>query len=194
MSVAKAKKSNNVNNKNTNNNVSLHQIHTNLIQSAWGNSAREEKRREPRLKRRLKYCGFVLWWILESHKGNIVHGATALLHDHVRKFSHFDFGVISLFHQVHHRQRGAFHHRTFPLAVGVNPALWLPAAPCTAERLIPCRLDHPVLRPGQSAEINEVFLPAAHILTSVWLAVAMWTRESREVTIWSKEYYVQSIQ
>lgn len=110
---------------------------------------------------------------MESYKGNVVHGAAALLYDHVRKFGYFDFGVISLFYQVHHGQWGAFHYCTFPLAISVNPVLWLPAAPCTAKRLIPCRLDHPVLRPGQSAEINEVFLPAAQILTSVWLTVTV---------------------
>lgn len=110
---------------------------------------------------------------MESHERGVVHGAAALLHDHVRKLGHFDFGVIALFHQVHHGQRGTLHHRALPLAVSVNAALWLPAAPRTAERLVPRGLDHPVLRPGQSAEINEVFFTAAQLLVFVWLAVTV---------------------
>lgn len=115
-----------------------------------------------------------------SCEGNVVHGAAALLHDHVGKFGHFDFRVIALFHQVHHGQRGALHHRAFPLAGSVKGARWLPAAPHTAERLVPRRLDHPVLRPGQSAEVNEVLLTAAHLLVFVWLAVTVRTRGRKE--------------
>lgn len=106
-----------------------------------------------------------------SDRGDFVHGAAALLNNHVWEFCHLDFSVISFFDQVHHGQRRALHHRTGPLPVSIVTALWLLASSGASERLVPGRLYDPVLSPGQLSEVDKVLLPAT--LAAVWTGVTV---------------------
>lgn len=106
-----------------------------------------------------------------SHDGEVVHRAGAPLHDHVWEFGHFYLGVIALLHQVHDGQGGALGHHAPPLAVAVV-AFGLLAGPRAPEGLVTSRLDDPVLRPGEGAEVDEVLLAAAGVFVLTDVAVA----------------------
>ena len=101
----------------------------------------------------------------------VVHGAGAPLHDHVGEFGHFYLGIVALLHQVHDGQGGALGHHAAPLAVAVV-APGLLAAPRAPEGLVTGRLDDPVLRPGEGAEVDEVLLATAGVFVLTDVAVA----------------------
>lgn len=115
---------------------------------------------------------------MTSYYGDVVHRARAPLYNHVGEFSHFYLSVVPLLHQVHDGQRGALRHRAPPLPVAVV-ALGLLAASGAPEGLVARRLDDPVLRPGESTEVDEVLFPAAGVLVLVDVAVATRTEEER---------------
>lgn len=106
-----------------------------------------------------------------SYYGDVLRGARTFLHYHIGELGHLYLGVVALLHQVHDGQRGALGHRALPLAVAVV-ARGLPAAPGAPEGLVSRRLDDPVLRPGERAEVDEVLLPAAAVLALLGVAVA----------------------
>lgn len=114
-----------------------------------------------------------------SHYGMVVHGAGAPLHDHVGEFGHLDLGVLALLHQVHDGQGGALRHHAAPLAVAVV-AFGLLAAARAPEGLVTRRLDDPVLRPGEGAEVDEVLLAAAGVFVLTYVAVASRTGEGEK--------------
>lgn len=113
---------------------------------------------------------------MTSYYGDIVHRASTPLHNHIGELRHLDLGVVPLLHQVHDGQRGALGHRATPLPVAVVP-LGLLAAARAPEGLVAGGLDDPVLRPGESAEVDEVLLPAAGVFVLVDVAVAARTEE-----------------
>jgi len=98
-----------------------------------------------------------------SHQRHAVRDAAALLDDHVGKLGRFDLGAVAPLDEVHHGERGALCHGAGALPVAEAPqrAGGLQAPPRAPVRLVPCRLDDPVLRPGELAEADVVFLPAA---------------------------------
>lgn len=108
---------------------------------------------------------------MSSHYGVVVHRAGAPLHDHVWEFGHFYLCIIALLHQVHDGQGGALGHHAPPLAVAVV-AFGLLAGPRAPEGLVTSRLDDPVLRPGEGAEVDEVLLAAAGVFVLTGVAVA----------------------
>ncbi len=115
---------------------------------------------------------------MTSYYGDVVHRARTPLYNHVGEFSHFYLSVVPLLHQVHDGQRGALRHRAPPLPVAVV-TLGLLAASGAPEGLVACGLDDPVLRPGESTEVDEVLLPAAGVFILVDVAVATRTEEER---------------
>lgn len=106
-----------------------------------------------------------------SDRRDFVHGAATLFYNHVREFCHLNFSVISLFHQIHHGQRRALQHRAGPLPISIVSALGLLASSSASERLVPGRLNDPVLSPGELTEVDEMLLPAT--LTAAWAGVTV---------------------
>lgn len=113
----------------------------------------------------------MLTLLTTSHDRVVVHRAGAPLHDHVGEFRHLDLGVVALLHQVHDGQGGALRHHAPPLAVAVV-AFGLFAAPQAPEGLVARRLDDPVLRPREGAEVDEVLLTAAGVFVLTGVTVA----------------------
>lgn len=98
-----------------------------------------------------------------SHQRHAVCNAAALLNDHVGKLACFNLGAVAPLDEVHHGEWGALCHGTgaLPIAEAPQGAGGLQAAPRAAVSLVPRRLDDPVLCPGELAEVDVVFLPAA---------------------------------
>lgn len=109
----------------------------------------------------------------------MVHHAVAPLHDQVGELGHFYLRELVLLHQVHDGQRGALGHRAPPLAVAVV-ALGLLAAAGALEGLVARRLDDPVARPAERAEVDVVLLPAAGVFVLVEVAIAPRTGGEKE--------------
>lgn len=98
-----------------------------------------------------------------SHQRLAVREAAAPLHDHVGELGRLDLGVVAPLGEVDDGQGGGGGGGAgaVPGAGAAQGAGERRAAPGAAERLEPRRLQDPVLRPGQIAEADVVFLPAA---------------------------------